>query len=219
MITHKSRRGFPLFLPLAVVSLLVQAPTIGAVVFAESFGTVGATTAIAAHEAANGFDNDGFTFSGSGDMRATTVSTLAAYSGASGGANVFLTDGLSSNITISGISTIGHTAGTVGIHFGAYKSAIASTMTTLILEYSTDALIWNAIAIPAQASGSGTAVWRALTLLDTAIPISSTLSLRWTNSDAVTQYRIDDVVLTALPEPSIAILSVIGFLGFLRRRR
>jgi hypothetical protein len=218
MITTNKRQASPLLLTFSVISLLVQSPTMGAVIFTESFGTVGETTTIAAHESANGFDNDGLTFSGSGDIRVTTSST-GKYSGASGGANAFLTDNAEKYITISGISTLGYTPGTVDISFGVHKNATASTMATLILAYSTDTLNWNPIVTLAGPTGEGTSVWHALSFENTIIPISHTLSLRWTNSDASTQYRIDDVVLSAVPEPSIAVLSALGFFGILRRRR
>lgn len=216
MITKIKRHVSPLLLTFSIIYLLLQSSAMGAVIFTESFGTVSATTAIAAHETANDFDNDGFTFSGTGDIRLTGPSD---YSGASGGANAFLTNNAAKIIMISGISTIGHTAGTVDISFGAFKHTTASTMTTLIFEFSTDAAIWTPITIPAQPAGTNTANWRALSFQNTIIPISPTLSLRWTNSDATTQYRIDDVILTALPEPSVAILGALGLLGLLRRRR
>ena len=60
------------------------------IVFTESIGTVpaGPPLSIANHEAADGFDNDSYTMSGTADIRGTSVST--GYPGASGGANVFL---------------------------------------------------------------------------------------------------------------------------------
>lgn len=219
MISKNKFQASPFLLTFSVTFLLFQTPTMGAVIFTESFGTVSGTTTIANHENANGFDNDGFELSGTGDIRATEVST-GEYLGASGGANAYLTSSGTPTIVISGISTIGYTAGTVGISFGAYKSAIASTMSTLLLTYSTDATNWTPITTLAEPTGTGTSVWRSISIQNTNIPISSTLSLRWTNEDpGTTYYRIDDVVLTALPEPSIAVLSALGFLSLLRRRR
>jgi hypothetical protein len=187
------------------------------VVFVESIGVVASNTSIASHVSNNGFDNDSFTFSGSGDIRATTASS--SYEGASGSANVYLTNSGSANFRIDGISTMGHTIGSVGISFGAYKSTTASDMTTLLLEYSTDGALWSSIAIPAQVTGSGTANWRLISFSETDIPITSSLSLRWTNTDTTTQYRIDDITLTAVPEPSVAFLGGVGLLALLRRRR
>ncbi len=191
----------------------------GAVVFSETIGTVSATTAIATHETNGGFDNDSFTYSGTGDLRVSTPST--GYAGASGSSNVFLTSNSSRTFQIDGISTTGYTSGTVGISFGAHKSTTASNMATLILEYSTTGSSWTAISIPTQPTGSGTAIWRSISIPTTTIPISSTLSLRWTNSDTGAQYRLDDIALTAdpIPEPASALLGAFGFLGILRRRR
>jgi hypothetical protein len=157
MIIKTKRHPSPLLLTFSVISLLVQSPTMGAVIFTESFGTVGGDTAISTHETANGFDNDGFTFSGNGEIRNTQVSTTEKYPAASGGANAYLKNTAATDLVISGISTLGYTAGTVGISFGAWKANIAPDMTTLIFEFSTDTLNWSAISIPAQPTGTNTA--------------------------------------------------------------
>jgi hypothetical protein len=65
------------------------------VIFTESMGTVSSTTTIASHESANGFDNDSYTMTSGGatnpgDLRATSTST--GYTGASGLANIWLTN-------------------------------------------------------------------------------------------------------------------------------
>lgn len=204
---------------LPVVVLLAAGVSVAdaAVVFFESLGTVSSAKAISSHESSDGFDNNELTFSGTGDVRAT--STSSGYVGASGSANVYLTSNSTSNFRIDGISTMGYDAGTVGISFGAWKSAIASDMATLVLEFSTDGLAWTGIPIPAQETGSGTAVWRLLSFDNTSIPISETLSLRWTNTDSSTAYRLDDITLSAVPEPSAAVLGSLGLLALLRRRR
>ena len=63
-------------------------------IFNETMGTVGGTTTIAAHETANGYDNDSYTMTSGAattpaDLRATSPSGV--YAGASGAANVFFT--------------------------------------------------------------------------------------------------------------------------------
>lgn len=206
-----------LFIPFAVALVCAASPLKAAVIFTESLGVVSATTAISAHQTAAGFDNDALSFSGTGDLRSSTASS--GYTGSSGSTNAFLTNNGTANFSISGISTAGYDAGTVGLAFGAHKSTIASNMTTLVLEYSTNGSAWTAIAIPSQPTGTGTANWRLLSFASTAIPISSTLSLRWTNTDTTNAIRIDDIQLTAIPEPTAAVLGSLGLLGLLRRRR
>lgn len=209
-------------LPLAAALATTLAPlSQAATIFTESLGTVTATTAIAAHETANGFDNDDLTFSGIGDVRTSTPSTTApSYAGASGTTNVFLNSAANRSFQIDGINTNGYEPGSVTLSFGAHKSTTASTMATLLLDFSTDGINWTNLPYT-QPSGTGTAVWRLVTLEDTAIPTSPTLSLRWTNTDASVQYRLDDIQLSAtpVPETSATLLGALGTLALLRRRR
>jgi hypothetical protein len=164
--------------------------------FSESIGSVGGTTSIAAHESANGFDNDGFTMSGTGDIRNTGVST--GYAGASGNANVFLTNNGTASFQIAGIVTTG--CSSLSLSFGAFKSTNASNMTELIVEYSIDGSSYIAIPIPAQATGTGTANWRIIALsLPFGTENQSNLRIRWRNSSSgsgTPLFRIDDVSMT-----------------------
>lgn len=210
-----------LFLAAAAVVVLGQASLNAAIIFTESLGTIATTTAIPTHETANGFDNDALTFSGTGDLRSTSASS--GYGGASGAANVFLTGNVASNLKIAGISSVGYTVGSIGVSFGAFKNTTASDMTTLVLEYSADGSAWIPIAIPAQPTGAGTATWRAVAIASTSIPATATLALRWTNSDTIAQFRLDDITLSGtpipVPEPAAAtLLGVLGALALLRRR-
>jgi hypothetical protein len=178
----------------------------GQVVFTESMGTVSANTAIATHEANNGFDNIVYTMSGTGDVRQSTLST--GYTGATGLANVFLTNNGTSTFQISGISTLSCTD--LELSFGAYKSTISSNMTELVVEFSTDGTSYTAVSIPAQPTGTGTANWRLITLnLPAGASGQANLRLRWQNTASGTgspQFRIDDVTLNGNcsinPEPT-----------------
>ena len=81
-----------LLLTLLICHGAIQLTAQTVVTFTETMGTVAATTTIVAHEAANSFDNDGFTMSNGGattpaDIRNSSASS--GYTGASGGANVF----------------------------------------------------------------------------------------------------------------------------------
>lgn len=189
----------------------------GAVLFTESFGTVTKTTSLVDHATAGGFDSPGV-FSGSVELRHTTAST--AYTGASSGANVFLASGGASWFQIDGISTLGSMAGTIELTFGAYKSSILSDLSALTVEFSENSTDWTTLSFPGQPTGSGTSVWRLLTVDESpALPVSGTLSLRWTNTSSDTQFRIDDVRVSAVPEPSAWWLSVGSLLMVCRRGR
>lgn len=158
------------------------------VVFTESMGSVGGTTLIPAHESANGFDNDGFTMTGSADVRNTSASS--GYTGASGGANVFIAANAGRNFTISGINTIGLSS--LQLSFGIMKSTTASNGSDLLIQYSTDGVNYTAMPYVLP-TGSGTAVWTLKTV--TGIPASSTLSIQFLQTGTITAYRIDDVQL------------------------
>lgn len=166
----------------------------------ESMGSVSTTTSIAAHESANGFDNDQQTMSGSADVRATTVST--GYSGASGGANVFFTTIAGRNFTIAGINTSG--LNNLQLSFGIYKNTNAATGSDISVQVSTDGTAYTPLSFAALPSGTGTAIWH-LRSITSGIPNSSTLFLQFVQSSTVTQYRIDDIKITySITSPSIS---------------
>ena len=163
-------------------------------IFSENMGTPVATTAIATHDSNNGFQNSAaYAFTGTGDVRTSTGSS--GYLGASGGGNVFLTTGDPDRFfQIDGIVTTGYT--NISLAFGAQKNVSASDLTELVVEYSTNGTLWSPLTFPAQATGTGTNIWRLITITGGSIPASATLSLRWTNTAASNQPRLDDIILT-----------------------
>ncbi|MBI4649582.1 MAG: fibronectin type III domain-containing protein, partial [Bacteroidia bacterium] len=168
-------------------------------IFTESLGTVGGTTTIAAHEAANGFDNDSYTMTSGGaanpaDIRATSVSS--GYAGASGAANVFFTSTNNEyGFAIEGINTIGYM--NLEISFGVRKeNASGTAFATLAVEYSTDGSVWNTITVtgyPATADGTG---WKLVSNI--SIPAGAegqaNLRLRWRKTGTIA-CRLDDITL------------------------
>jgi hypothetical protein len=189
-------------------------------VFSENMGTPSGTTVIASHT----FQNSSLTFSGTGDVRNTSVSS--GYTGSSGGGNVFLTNTVGRDFIISGIDTTGFVLGSLDISFGALKSTTASNLTELIVQYSINGTSYSALTFPAQPTGSGTAVWRRIIVDGAAIPSTTTLFLKWSQSSTGPSFRIDDIILTgtAIPEPSSAAalfggLALAGVVGVRRRRR
>jgi hypothetical protein len=196
-----------------------KSPCTGAIIFSETFGSPTGTISFGAF---TGYTNGvGLSFSGSGDIRNTTPSN---YGGASAGGNVFLTDNGSSSLQINGINTQGYDPTSFALTFGAYKSATASDLTNLVIAYSTNGTTFFNLSptVPAQPTGAGTAVWRLISIMPTNLPVSSSLSLRFTNTSTTSQVRLDDISLsaTAVPEPSsIAFIIASGFCTAIYKRR
>ena len=157
--------------------------------FSENMGTPSGTTAIAS----NSFQNSGLTFIGTSDVRNSGVSS--AYTGASGGGNVFITNSVGKDFQIAGISTVNYS--NLVLSFGAYKSTTASNMSELVLEYSPDGTSYSTISFPNQPTGSGTGVWRLVSNISvpTGANGATNLRIRFKQTSATPQFRIDDVKL------------------------
>ena len=153
----------------------------------ENMGTVGGTTVIATHEAANGFVNTAQTMSGTGDLRNTTNST--GYAGASGGANVFLTNTAGLYFQINGINTLAYN--TVSLTFGVYKSLAGETGSTLGLAVSSDGTTFST-PMPLTGLITGAAGWYLVRVVG-AIPSSATAAVKFVQLSTASQFRIDDV--------------------------
>ncbi|MCC6458984.1 MAG: choice-of-anchor D domain-containing protein, partial [Saprospiraceae bacterium] len=161
-------------------------------VFTETMGTVTATTTIATHEANNGFTNDGFTMSGTGDVRNSNASS--GYTGASGAANIFLSNtGGPTTFLVSGINTTLYNSTSLSLSFGVWKNQIASDGSDLAVEVSSDGT--NFTPLTFTALPTTTAIWYSRTATGT-IPATSNLRIRFTNTGSTYQYRIDDVSLS-----------------------
>jgi uncharacterized repeat protein (TIGR03803 family) len=160
--------------------------------FLETMGTVAATTAISSHESSNGFDNDSFTMTGNADVR-NTQSSLGKYSGASGGANIYISNTTGREFMISGINTTGSNG--MELSFGIHKSTNSSSDNPQV-QYSTDGLSFFSLSYPSLPSGGGTADWHYRTTTG-IIPSVSNLRIRFrqSNGSPANQYRIDDVKL------------------------
>ncbi len=209
------------FLAMVVLQTGTQ-ESFGALIFSEDMGTPSGTIAISTHT----FQNSGtLTFAGTGDIRNTSPSNV--YATASAGGNVFLTSNIGTNFTIGAINTSNYLAGSLTLSFGALKSTTASNLSELQVSYSTDGITYSSLAFAAQPTGTGTAVWRSVAISDSnLIPISSALSLRWTNLSGTPSFRIDDIAfngsITAVPEPSswamVSLMCCTGFVAAFRRR-
>ncbi len=163
-------------------------------VFLETMDSVHSASAvsIAAYEASNGFDNDNLTMSGSGDMRNTT-SSWTKYTGASGGANVFLTNTVGKNFIIGDINTSAFL--NLQLSFGINKNTTAGDGSDLLVQISSDGINYTNLSFPVLPTGAGTSLWYYRTASGT-IPSTPNLRIQFKENGIVTQYRIDDVLLT-----------------------
>lgn len=177
-------------------------------IFTETLGTVGGTTSIAAHETANGFDNDIYTMTSGGatnpaDLRATSAST--GYAGASGGANVWFTNtNAQYGFAIEDIDASPYT--NLAVDFAVRKEGAAGTaFATFNLDYW-DGSSYQPVTLsglPTSADGAG---WYLITgiTLPAAANISG-LKLRFTKTGTIA-CRLDDIVLKgtgSCPEPTV----------------
>ncbi|UQB70382.1 T9SS type A sorting domain-containing protein [Epilithonimonas zeae] len=179
-------KKFYSLLAAAVVAVNLQAQT---TVYSENMGTPSATTAISA----NTFQNSGVTYSGSADVRVTTVST--GYAGASGGGNIFFAGTAGTNFVISGINTTGYT--NLVLSFGHLKSTNASS-NELTVEVSEDGTTWTPLTYSRATGGGSSNVWALITASGT-IPAVPSLKIRFTNT-ITGQFRLDDVKLVGTTE-------------------
>jgi hypothetical protein len=180
-------------------------------IFTETMGTVpqGPPVSIANHEAASGFDNDNYTMSGTGEIRGTPVST--GYPGASGGANVFLTNIFGTDFQIEGINTSSYP--NVQISFGIFKNLATSNGSDLNIEVSADGINYQALDFAPLPTGNTSTGWYYRVAGGPGVPITSNLRVRFRQNGSVTQYRIDDVRLIYSPPVTTQPASIVRCLG------
>lgn len=167
-----------------LLSFVVTTLTFGQTFYSENVGTATGTLLFPANAWQVGTP---VTYSGSGDTRATSVSS--GYSGASGGRNVFLTGTAGKDFRIDGLNTSAYTMANLQLSFG-YITSINTVQ--VVVEKSTDGgTTWAPITF----TGNTTTAWTLVTVSLGQIPSSATLSLRFTQP-ATAQMRIDDIKLT-----------------------
>lgn len=154
-------------------------------IYSENMGTPTATTAIAS----NVFQNTSpIVYTGTADVRATTVST--GYTGASGSGNVFFTNTAGKDFLIEGINTSAYNTSTLQLSFGQYKSTTAAS-NELTVEVSTDGTTFSPLTYT-RPTGTGTTNWTLITITS-GIPSATNLRIRFTQTSTAAQFRLDDV--------------------------
>jgi hypothetical protein len=171
--------------------IAVGACSFGQTFYSENMGIPTAPTAIATYATGTApatFQNGTpIVYSGTGDVRATSVST--GYTGASGGGNIFLTGTAGKYFQIDGLNTSAYSTADLQLSFGYLTN---STATQLVVEESTDGgATWTALAF----ANNTTTSWNMVTIGASQIASSSSLSLRFTQP-ATAQMRLDDIKLS-----------------------
>ncbi len=126
------------------------------------------------------------------EVRNTAAS--AGYPGASGGGNVFFTNTPGRNFIISGINSLGYSS--ISLSLGHYKNTTAGN-NELTIEVSTDGSTFLPLTY-SRATGTGTTGWILINPTG-FIPGAANLWIRFTQTSSISQFRIDDIVLTGIP--------------------
>lgn len=208
------------------MALVAALPAGAQVIFSENMGT-GATGNPAAGTY-TGYQNFGdltFASTAGADVRTTNPSNEAGsrYAG-SGGNNIFFSQAGSSTFTIGSIDTTGFEPAEFTLSYGIRKQTNANDGSSFLVEYSTNGTSWTSLGSPSLPTGTGSTGWYLITLADITLPITTTLSLRFSDLSATLDWRIDDVSLSgvAVPEPTTGVMLFGGagmMLWVFRRKR
>jgi len=174
----------------SLLLLVISCTSFGQTIYSENFGTPTGNTLIPAYSAGTApatFQNTTpITYSGTADVRISSVSS--GYTGASGGGNIFITNTAGRYFQIDGINTSTLANNTnLQLSFGLNATATVQP----IVEFSTDASATTPTWTPITYTNVGG--WQLITIAGGVLPISSTLSLRFTQPAVTAQMRIDDV--------------------------
>lgn len=174
----------------SLLLLVVTSVSFAQTFYSENFGTPTASTLFPAYTtgvAPATFQNTSpILYTGTGDVRASSASSL--YTGASGSGNVFLTNTIGKYLQIDGLNTSTHLSANIQLSFGYLTNV---TTTQLVVEYSTNGSTWSPVTFANNANTG----WNLITILGGVIPSSTTLSLRFIQP-ATAQMRLDDVKLS-----------------------
>ena len=183
-----------LMLSLVLTGYVSQAQT---TIFFEKMGTVTGTTAVAAHETANGFDNDNLTMTVAGYAVANASDVRKASSKGTDGANdanIYFTanNSVDRYFAIEDIDASGFTNLTLDFF---YRKEVASTLPALELAYWDGTAYVNVPYTFAEANNAAVN-WYSVTgiQLPAAAQING-LKLRWKRPATSDPVRLDEVSL------------------------
>lgn len=168
-------------------------------IYSENFGTTPSFISVSTY---TGYQHYGdILYTGTASVRNTLPST--GYAGASGNANIFFTNTAGTSLTISGINTYCYLLAFLSA--GIWKSTTASNGSELVIEYSDNGGPWASMPFSLP-TGTGSAIWRNVTLSN-PLPLTTNLSLRFRQtSSAGVQFRIDDINVAGIQNSSDSLI-------------
>jgi hypothetical protein len=184
----------------SLLLLVMTSVSFGQTFYSENMGTTASGNPLIT--AYTGFQvGSPVTYTGTGDMRTTTVST--GYVGASGSVNVFLSNTTTAEyFQIDGLNSSAYSAANLQLKFGYLANSVANA--GLIVEVSTNGSTWTPLTYTTNTNTS----WNLVTIGGGVIPSSTTLSIRFTQPNLAAQIRIDDVSLTNFDPSCTLVLGI-----------
>ena len=178
-------------------------------IYSENFGSPSGTTVMSSYTGWQNGTSTGVTYGGNADIRNSSAST--GYTGASAGGNVFITSVNGQNFTISNINTSSVASADLEMSFGHWKSATASSneLKVEVADLNESTPVWNQLTYT-RATGTGTSNWVLITPSGT-IPSTTKLGIRFTNTIATSQFRLDDIKIYNRNAPVISTNSSLSF--------
>jgi len=179
------------------VTLVQITSNASSTVFIETMGDVLASpVSISSRESSNGFSNPLLTMTGNADVRTTAVSS--GYTGVSGASNVYFSPTGDKFFEISGINTLNLSG--LELSFGIWKSSNLSNGSDFLIQASSDGINYTNLTFSILTASS---TW-VLRTANGNIPSCANLRLRFTSTGIISQFRIDDIKLTATSIPVIS---------------
>ena len=187
-----------------LLSCLITISSFGQTIYSENFGTPTGTTLFPAYTTGTApatFQNASpILYTGSGDVRTSTAST--GYVGASGNGNVFFTNTIGKDLLVQGINTSAYSTSNLQLSFGQHKSTTASN-NELTVEVSIDGTTFTPLTY-SRPTGTGTNNWTLITI-NSGIPSTTNLRIRFTQTSSTPQFRIDDLKISNV-DPSCTLV-------------
>jgi len=182
---------------------------INAQIYSENIGSPSGTTVMSSYTGWQNGTSTGVTYGGNADIRTSSAST--GYTGASAGGNVYITNVINQNFTISNINTSSVASADLEMSFGHWKSATASSneLKVEVADLNESTPVWNQLTYT-RATGLGTANWVLITPSGT-IPSTTKLGIRFTNTITTSQFRLDDIKIYNRNAPVISTNSSLSF--------